>query len=96
MSADEVWKEFAREVGGTYTDFTQKAKRRIHFTLDEWIVVLEQDRAGFVPTRLRARFLNLEGLDFSIRPAALLTRITLRVEGAQTARPGFSRAIGFA
>jgi hypothetical protein len=77
MSPDDVWKEFAREVGGTFTEFTFKAKRRVHFSSDEWILLLEMERehTAFTPPCIHAQFLNLEGVEFTIRPATLLTRI---------------------
>ncbi len=79
-STDEVWRELSSQIGGEYQagDFWHGGKVTVH--VDPWIVILDTytvstGKAAITYTRLRAPYVNRDGLRFTLYRKTILTAL---------------------
>jgi hypothetical protein len=93
-SKEEVWRAIAAEVGGRFTPGGWLGLDRVQVQAGDWIVTLDTTQKGRVPyTRLRAPFINRDGLWFSVFPATLFSEFGKRfgVQDVEIGDPLFDR-----
>lgn len=77
-SQHEVWSELARQLGGDYIDPGWLADKVVQARAGDWIITLDTytvstGKSKITYTRLRAPFINRDGLWFSVYRAGLFT-----------------------
>lgn len=70
-SKEEIWSQIANEVGGKFIDGGFWKKDALHFRHKEWTIVLDtytqqHGKGSTTYTRIRAPFVNKDGLYFNI------------------------------
>jgi hypothetical protein len=70
-SRDEVWRQLAEKIGGTFSEGTWRKSARVDASHGEWTVTLDSyavstGKVTIVYTRIRAPYVNPDGFRFTI------------------------------
>ena len=97
-SQNEIWERLSREVAGDFTrgdGITRSAKVEVH--VGEWTVTLDSTGGKLPMTRMRAPYVNKDGLRFKVFRRGLLTAIDelLGLEDLEIGDPELDRDFVF-